>query len=99
MTGIDYLPLLFSGEEQIFMLSDHQIAQLLRAMFAYSRAYAQGESPEIEIDDPMVNIVFVGLFGAVRERFDEYRHKCEINRMNALGHGAPKGNQNARKYT
>ena len=47
----------------------------------------------------MVNIVFVGLFGAVRERFDEYRHKCEINRMNALGHGAPKGNQNARKYT
>ena len=67
MTGIDYLPLLFSGEEQIFMLSDHQIAQLLRAMFAYSRAYAQGGSPEIEIDDPMVNIVFVGLFGAVRE--------------------------------
>ena len=99
MTGIDYLPLLFSGEKQIFMLSDHQIAQLLRAMFAYSRAYAQGESPEIEIDDPMVNIVFVGLFGAVRERFDEYRHRCEINRMNALGHGAPKGNQNARKYT
>lgn len=52
MTGIDYLPLLFSGEEQIFMLSDHQIAQLLRAMFDYSRAYAQGESPEIEINDP-----------------------------------------------
>lgn len=99
MTGMDYFPLIFSGEEQVSLLDDHQIAVLLRALFTYSRAYSQGENLEIEIDDPMVNIVFVGLFGAVRERFDEYRHKCEVNRMNALGHGAPKGNQNARKYT
>lgn len=99
MTGMDYFPLIFSGEEQVFLLDDHQIAVLLRALFTYSRAYSQGENLEIEIDDPMVRIVFVGLFGAVRERFDEYRRKCEINSMNARGHGAPKGNQNARKVT
>lgn len=99
MNGIDFFPVQFSGEEQIFALDDHQIAALLKAMFTFSRAYARGEVLPIEIDDPMVKLVFIGQFGAVRERYDEYRRKCEINSLNARGHGAPKGNQNARKYT
>jgi hypothetical protein len=99
MSGIDYFPLLLSAEEQIFMLNDHQVVELLRALFKYSRTYSHREEVEIKIDDPMVKIVFVGLFGAVRKRYDEYRHRCEVNSENARGHGAPKGNQNARKYT
>ena len=99
MTGIDYFPVILSGEDQVALLDDHQAASLFRALYAFSRAYARGEEPAIEIEDPVVKIVFIGMVGAIRDRYDEYRRKCEINRINALGHGAPIGNQNARKYT
>ena len=99
MSRMDFFPLPFSNEEQILSLDDHRIAELLRELFRYSRAYSMGEDPTVRIKDPIVRAVFLGLYGTVRDRFDEYRRRSETNSRNASGHGAPKGNRNAHKVT
>lgn len=99
MAHLDYFPIPFSSKDQVFLLDDHQIATLIKALFTYASTYSRGEKPITDIPDKTVKIVFVGIASVIRDRIDEYRRKCEINSDNARGHGAPKGNQNARKYT
>ena len=99
MAHLDYFPIPFSSKEQVFLLDDHQIAMLFKSLFAYASNYSLGVTSTTDISDKTVKIVFVGIASVIRDRIDEYRRKCEINSDNARGHGAPKGNQNARKYT
>lgn len=99
MAHLDYFPIPFSSKEQVFLLDDHQIAMLFKSLFTYASNYSRGDISPTDFSDKTVKIVFVGIASVIRDRIDEYRRKCEINSDNARGHGAPKGNQNARKYT
>lgn len=71
-------------EEQTAELTDEQLGQLFRAMFAFEK---RGEI--LSLDDPCVNMAFRFVSVQLREGKAKYAEKCEKNRQNGSKGGRP----------
>ena len=71
-------------EEQTADLTDTQLGQLFRAMFAFEK---RGE--KLNLDDPSVNMAFRFVSVQLREGKRKYDERCEKNRQNGVKGGRP----------
>lgn len=82
----------YEWEENLEKLSDQQMGQVFRAIFAYEKRGERYNGPDFAVDMAM-NFIY-GVIDRNREKYDAI---CERNRRNGIKGGAPTGNHNATK--
>lgn len=80
-------------EDNLVDLTQEEKGDILDALFAYWR---RREKPNFK--DRGLRSVWRPMEGAINRSIEAYDNQCENNRENGKKGGAPKGNQNARKY-
>ena len=83
--------LLKKSQQEVFReLSDIDAGKLIKGIFNYVNT---GDS---ELDG-YLKIVFIPIKDYIDKNEENYRKRCEINKLNGSKGGAPKGNNNAKK--